>query len=50
MLDPNPHCSTPRNQDGHPHAVVIGSGFGGLAAAVRLGARCYRVTVLEKLD
>ena len=35
---------------GTPHAVVIGSGFGGLAAAVRLGARGYRVTVLEKLD
>lgn len=33
-----------------PHAIVIGSGFGGLAAAVRLGARGYRVTVLEKLD
>lgn len=29
---------------------MIGSGFGGLAAAVRLGARGYRVTVLEKLD
>jgi phytoene desaturase len=35
---------------GKPHAVVIGSGFGGLAAAVRLGARGYRVTVLERLD
>jgi phytoene desaturase len=35
---------------GRPHAVVIGSGFGGLAAAVRLGARGYRVSVLEKLD
>jgi len=35
---------------GRPHAVVIGSGFGGLAAAVRLGARGYRVTVLERLD
>ncbi|MDP3896700.1 MAG: phytoene desaturase [Mesorhizobium sp.] len=35
---------------GHPHAVVIGSGFGGLAAAIRLGARGYRVTVLERLD
>src|SRR3954463_2982625 len=34
----------------HPHAIVIGSGFGGLAAAVRLGARGYRVTVLEQLD
>jgi len=33
-----------------PHAVVIGSGFGGLAAAIRLGARGYRTTVLEKLD
>ena len=32
------------------HAVIIGSGFGGLAAAVRLGARGYRVTVLERLD
>ena len=31
-----------------PHAVVIGSGFGGLAAAVRLGARGWRVTVLER--
>jgi phytoene desaturase len=28
-------------------AVVIGSGFGGLAAAVRLGARGWKVTVLE---
>jgi phytoene desaturase len=35
---------------GAPHAVVIGSGLGGLAAAVRLGARGYRVTVLEQLD
>lgn len=32
------------------HAVVIGSGFGGLAAAIRLGARGYRTTVLERLD
>ena len=32
------------------HAVVIGAGFGGLAAAIRLGARGYNVTILEKLD
>ncbi len=32
------------------HALVIGAGFGGLAAAIRLGVRGYRVTVLEKLD
>ena len=37
-------------RDGQPHAVVIGSGFGGLATAVRLSARGWRVTVLEKLD
>jgi phytoene desaturase len=36
--------------DARPHAVVIGSGFGGLAAAVRLGAKGYRVTVCERLD
>lgn len=36
--------------DGRPRAVVIGSGFGGLAAAVRLGVRGYAVTVLERLD
>ena len=32
------------------HAIVIGAGFGGLAAAMRLGAKGYRVTVIDKLD
>ncbi len=32
------------------HAVVIGAGFGGLAAAARLRAMGYRVTVLEAGD
>lgn len=36
--------------DRRPHAIVIGSGFGGLAAAIRLGARGFRVTVVEALD
>ncbi|WP_084860660.1 phytoene desaturase [Salibaculum halophilum] len=33
-----------------PRAVVIGAGLGGLASAMRLGARGYRVTVLDRLD
>jgi phytoene desaturase len=33
-----------------PAAVVIGSGFGGLAAAVRLRARGWEVTIVEALD
>ena len=32
------------------HAVVIGAGFGGLAAAVRLAARGYRVSVYDRLE
>ena len=31
-------------------AVVIGSGFGGLAAAIRLAVKGYEVTMLEKRD
>jgi len=33
-----------------PRCVVIGSGFGGLAAAIRLQARGYRTTILEMRD
>lgn len=33
-----------------PRAIVIGAGLGGLAAAMRLGAKGYRVTVLDRLD
>jgi phytoene desaturase len=40
----------PAGFDSRPRAIVIGSGFGGLAAGVRLGARGYRVTIFEKLD
>ncbi len=32
------------------HAIVIGSGFGGLGAAIRLAAKGYDVTVLERRD
>jgi len=33
-----------------PHAAVIGAGLGGLASAMRLGAKGYRVTVFDRLD
>ena len=42
--------ATPEPHSAKPHAIVIGSGFGGLAAVIRLGACGYRVSVLEKLD
>src|SRR5689334_6045702 len=48
----SPTVSSPTNsaRPTDRHAVVIGAGFGGLAAAIRLGARGYRVTVLDKLN
>ncbi len=49
-IDPAPNASFKAAQSSAPHAVVIGSGFAGLAAAIRLGARGYRVTVLERLS
>jgi phytoene desaturase len=36
--------------DDAPTAVIIGAGFGGLAAAVRLACKGWRVQVLDKLD
>src|SRR5436309_1516053 len=33
-----------------PRVVVIGAGFGGLAIAIRLQARGYAVTIVEKRD
>ncbi len=36
--------------DDSPHAVVIGAGFGGLAAAIRLQTRGYHVTLVDRLE
>jgi phytoene desaturase len=32
------------------HAIVVGAGIGGLAAAMRLGAKGWRVTVIDRLE
>lgn len=50
LIDDRPPATGAPAARRRPHAVVIGSGFGGLAAAVRLGARGYRTTVVERLD
>jgi len=47
-VDPNLAVQVARL--GAPHAIVIGAGLGGLAAAMRLGAKGYRVSVIDRLD
>lgn len=42
--------ATPGDSGGRPRAVVIGSGFGGLAAAVRLQASGIDTTLIEQRD
>ncbi|EPX76017.1 phytoene desaturase [Salipiger mucosus] len=50
MLTHDPDLAKTARAGRPPHAVVVGAGLGGLAAAMRLGARGYRVTVLDRLD
>jgi phytoene desaturase len=54
MTVPQPQLSDPAPvspaADGRPVAVVVGAGFGGLAAAVRLGAKGWRCVVVDRLD
>jgi phytoene desaturase len=46
-----PHPSpVPNPQAGRGRVIVIGAGLGGLASAMRLGAKGWQVTVLDRLD
>jgi monoamine oxidase len=45
-----PRAQPPKLSHRAPTAIVIGTGFGGLAAAIRLSVKGYRVQMLEKLD
>jgi len=49
-IDADTVVTTRASVDPRPHAVVIGAGLGGLAGAMRLGTKGYRVTVLDRLD
>jgi len=40
----------PKPIDNRPHAIVIGAGVGGLATGALLGAKGYRVTIIDPLD
>lgn len=45
-----PAPAAPSRDSSASQAVVIGSGFGGIAAAIRLQARGYQVTLVEMRD
>ena len=38
------------NNENPPTALIIGSGFGGIATGIRLQARGYKTIIFEKLD
>ena len=50
MLTDSRPSGTDRTPASGAEAIVIGAGLGGLAAAMRLGAKGYHVTVIDRLD
>ena len=38
----------PQNPETHPHIVIVGAGFGGLACAQALGGKPVRVTIVDR--
>lgn len=47
---PRPVLTHPAAAEQARRAIVIGAGLGGLASAMRLGAKGYHVTVIDRLD
>ena len=47
MADPAPATSA-THVEGHPHVVIIGAGFAGLAAASELGGTPVNVTLIDR--
>ena len=45
---PDLRSRTDSQADSPPHAIVVGAGFGGLAAALRLRARGYSVDLIDR--
>ena len=45
-----PNLKIPLVSHAKSSAVVIGAGLGGLSAAMRLGAKGYSVTLIDRLD
>ena len=45
-----PNLKIPLVSHAKSSAVVIGAGLGGLSAAMRLGAKGYSVTIIDRLD
>ncbi|MFN4172222.1 MAG: phytoene desaturase [Pseudorhodobacter sp.] len=50
LTDPRPIRPVSALSPDPATALVVGAGLGGLAAAMRLGAKGYRVTVVDRLD
>ncbi|MFT6830829.1 MAG: phytoene desaturase, partial [Planctomycetota bacterium] len=45
-----PRRAAAQSQASGSRAIVVGAGFGGMAAALRLKARGYDVTLLDRLE
>jgi NADH:ubiquinone reductase (H+-translocating) len=45
---PSNEADMPQNLEAHPHIVIVGAGFGGLACAQALGGKPVKVTIVDR--